>query len=107
MGTTAMSSAVSKARPTAVSTIRREGLPACWVSTLLRTRRRDSTTEAMASVPPSLISTAAQSPAPRVMDEYAHVERERLLASRPSDERPRSWLNRIFSVLSFRGRRES
>ena len=40
-------------------------------------------------------------------DEYAQVERERLLASQPSDKRPRSWLNRIFRVLSFRGRRES
>ena len=62
MGATAMSSTVSNARPTAVSTIKREGSPARWVSTLLRIRRRDSTADVMASAPPSLISTAAQSP---------------------------------------------
>ena len=82
MGATAMSSTVSNARPTAVSTIKREGSPARWVSTLLRIRRRDSTADVMASAPPSLISTAAQSPrgrgalvASKRRDQRQHLQR--------------------------------
>lgn len=40
-------------------------------------------------------------------DEYAYTERERLLASQPSDVPPRSWLSRIFRFLSLRSRRDS
>ena len=40
-------------------------------------------------------------------DEYAYVERERLLASQPDDQRSHSWLNRIIRALSLRKRRES
>ena len=40
-------------------------------------------------------------------DEYAYLERERMLASQPSDVPPRSWLGRIFRIPSFRKRRDS
>jgi len=48
IGTTAMSSTVSKAGPTAVTTISRDGSPARSVSTLLRIRRRDSAADVTA-----------------------------------------------------------
>ena len=40
-------------------------------------------------------------------DEYAYVERERLLASQPSNVPPRSWLSRMFHFPSLRKRRDS
>ena len=40
-------------------------------------------------------------------DEYAYVERERLLASQPGDVPSRSWLSRIFRFPSLRKQRDS
>lgn len=40
-------------------------------------------------------------------DEYAYIERERLLASQPGDAPSRSWLRRTFRFPSLRKRRDS